>query len=282
MRTITSPILVATDFTPFSDGAVRFGAALARRGDPVVLLATATTDAGDGGGQLERQLRRSIGVAEWPGEILRVAAGGMLAGMSASARALRPSLVVVPRAGALPERSSDWEFFRSLLCRERIATFAAHPALAELPRTVILTVDFSRSSLRAARAALKLVAEDARVFLVHVQPDVAALADDQEGWGVIYTQGIAGAFLRLVRELPVAPGLRVETVVLEGNAGAELLAFDARSGADLVVAGTHRSSFRPRIAMGGVTAALLGGSARSLLLTPADPLSAHAPLLAAS
>lgn len=282
MRCTTPPILVATDLTPFSDGAVRFGAALARRGEPVVLLAATATETGDVGGPLDRALRRAIGTGEWPGEVLRVAAGGMLAGMSAAARALRPSLVVVPRAGALPERSADWEFFRSLLCRERIATFAAHPSLAGLPRTVVLTVDFSRSSLRAAREALRLVADDARVFLVHVQPDVAALQDDEEGWGVIYTQGIAGAFLRLVRELPVAPGLRVETVVLEGSAGPELLAFDARTGADLVVAGTHRSSFRPRIEMGGVTAALLGGSARSLMLTPADPVSTHAPLLAAS
>ena len=276
----SAPVLIATDLTPFSDGAVRFGAALARRGEPVVLLAAAT-ETGDVDAALDRQLARALGAAEWPGEVLRVAAGGLLPGLSAATRTLRPSLVVVPRAGALPERSADWEFFRSLLCRERIPAFAAHPSLQGLPATVILTVDFSRSSLRAAREALRLVADDARVFLVHVQPDVAALEDDQEGWGVIYVQGIAGAFQRLLRELQVSPGMHLESVVLEGSAGSELLAFDVQSGAELIVAGTHRSSFRPRTEMGSVTTALLSGPARSLMLTPADPATELTPLRAA-
>ena len=215
-------------------------------------------------------------MAEWPGEILRVAAGGMLPGLSAVTRSLRPSLVVVPRAGALPERSADWEFFRSLLCRERIAAFAAHPSLPGLPRVVIVTVDFSRSSLAAARSALRIVADDARVFLVHVQPDIAALDDDREGWGVIYAQGIAGAFTRLVRELRVSPRMHVEPVVLEGAPDSELLAFDLQTRAELIVAGTHRSSFRPRAAIGSVTAALLSGPSRSLLLTPAEPATEFA------
>jgi nucleotide-binding universal stress UspA family protein len=275
-RGTAAPTIVATDLTSFSDGAVRVGAALARRGEPVVLLA-APTESGDVATAIDAQLSRALGVAEWPGEILRVAAGGMLSGLSAAARSLRPSLVVLPRAGALPERSADWEFFRSLLCRERIAAFAAHPSLVGLPRVVIVTVDFSRSSLSAARSALRLVADDARIFLVHVQPDIAALEDDREGWGVIYAQGIAGAFARLVRELRVSPRMQVEPVVLEGAADRELLAFDLRTGAELIVAGTHRSSFRPRTAIGSVTAALLSGPARSLLLTPAEPATDAAP-----
>jgi nucleotide-binding universal stress UspA family protein len=267
----SAPVVVATDLTSFSDGAVRFGAALARRGEPVVLLAAPAVESGDATAAIDAQLVRALGTAEWPGEILRVAAGGMLPGMSAATRSLRPSLVVVPRAGALPERSTDWEFFRSLLCRERVPAFAAHPSLAGLPRVVIVTVDFSRSSLSAARTALRLVADDARVFLVHVQPDIGALEDDREGWGVIYAQGIAGAFSRLVRELRAPPGVHVEPVVLEGSPESELLAFDLLTRAELIVAGTHRSSFRPRTAIGSVTAALLSGPARSLLLTPAEP-----------
>ena len=276
-RTTHAPILVATDLTPSSDGAVRVGAALARRGGEVVLLVAPSSGPADVGDPLSRQLQRAIGCPGWPGEVLRVAVGSLMAGLSSAARSLRPSLVVLPRPGAVAERGVDWEFHRSLLCRERVPVLAAHATLDGLPHTVLLTVDFSRSSMRAARAALHLLADDARVFLVHVQPEVASLEDDQEGWGVIYTQGIAGAFARLALELELPAGVQVETVVLEGNAGPELLAFAAQSGADLVVAGTHRSSFRPRSDVGSVTSALLAGPATTLFLTPAEPGSGLAP-----
>lgn len=266
-----APILVATDLSPSADGAVRVGAALARRGQEAMLLVAPASAPADAADPLSRQLQRAVGAAEWPGEVLRVPAGSLMAGLASAARSLRPSLVVLPRPGAVAERGVDWEFHRSLLCRERIPVLAAHATLDGLPHNVLLTVDFSRSSMRAARAALRLLADDARVFLVHVQPDVASLEDDQEGWGVIYTQGIAGAFARLARELDLPPGVHIETVVLEGNAGPELLAFAARSGADLVVAGTHRSSFRPRSDAASVTSALLAGPATTLFLTPADP-----------
>ena len=271
---ILSHILVATDTTPWSDGAVRLGGRLACAGADVRLLTViessvdgplASEDARE---RLNAQVLRTLGGAATVSYAIEH--GAAASAIVGAARRNAAELIVLGRTDhSIPDRTAS-----QVVRRAGVPVLSVAGTLDGRPRRVVIAMDFSRSSIRAARAAITLAAPDASIYLVHVQPNASPISDEQEGWAVIYAQGIAGAFGRLVRELQPAEGARLETVVLEGSPVPELLAFARKVRADLLVAGAHQSSLDRRLTVGSAAAALLQDAPCSVLMTPPVPAAA--------
>jgi nucleotide-binding universal stress UspA family protein len=144
---------------------------------------------------------------------------------------------------------------------------AAAPGLAHAPRRIAVAVDFSETSLSAARLAIELAAPSAVVHLVHVAPRDSTL-DDLGGLGASYKEGASGAFRKLRDQLNVRAGIRVEETLLHGDPATELLAFAANTDAELIATGSHGHGFVTRMLIGSVTTRVLRCATCSVLCVP--------------
>ena len=285
------PILAASDGTDASLAALRIGACLARRYESRVrvvtvldpLLFTATSHGADlggavGGAGLLRvastqrradvldQIRDVAGGEEWP---LEVGVGAPASFVTLAAQDHDANMVILGlRHHSMLDRVFRAETALRIMRRSRVPVLAVVPSLVELPERVVAAVDFSRSSLRAAHAAASLVGDGGTLFLTYVRPPVNAVTEDTEGLGVIYSQGVAGAFARMTAEMWLPPRVRVQTVFLEGPPAEALMQFAELSSADLISVGSHRHSVVDRLRLGSVTNDLVRSAERSLLVCP--------------
>ena len=123
------------------------------------------------------------------------------------------------------------------------------PEFTGLPETVVVAVDFSPASCRAAQAALFLAAEGATVTLVHAVDYVREAAA-----GAVDTTG--ELFDRLRGELaPYVPaGVVLKTHQVYGEVVQELLACAKSLGAELIAVGTHGPGLVERMFLGSTAA----------------------------
>jgi nucleotide-binding universal stress UspA family protein len=133
---------------------------------------------------------------------------------------------------------------------------------------VIVATDFSPQSMRAARAVLPLLDDEAVIHVVHVwQPSATAdptvFAVEEE-----YARAISGRLARFVADLHAPPGVTVRSAVREGRCAGQLVAYASEHHADLIVAGRHGLNTIARFFVGSVTTALLRGATCSVLVTP--------------
>jgi nucleotide-binding universal stress UspA family protein len=154
-----------------------------------------------------------------------------------------------------------------------VPVLAATASMVATPRRIVVAVDFSRASLRAARIAAQLMADGGTLLLTHVTPELDYSAESTEGQGVVYSQGIVAAFARLIQELDAPANVSVQTMFLEGPVVPALLAFSGAAQADLIAVGTQRHRFMERLMVGSVTEALVRSARRSLLISPPPALS---------
>jgi nucleotide-binding universal stress UspA family protein len=140
---------------------------------------------------------------------------------------------------------------------------------AEVPRHAVVGVDFSEGSIRAAQGALRLLAGHGLLELVHVIPRERLLFDNwvsEED----YTRYVRHSLNRFVSRLDVPKGVRVEEVILSGDAARELQSYASRAGADLIAAGSHGHGFVTRLVIGSVTTKLLRMANCAVLVIPPD------------
>ena len=285
------PLLVASDGSDASGAAMRIAAQLAAargvRAEVVTVLpniplpvtsvhATIPIGASDAieesrrqrrMQEIARQVQASAGArARWP---VAMEVGEPAHAIAELAERRGASLVVTGlRAHGALERVLGEETALGVMRRATMPVLSVLPSLDALPRRAVLAVDFSRASLRAARAALDLLAPDARVLLVHVRPGEDQDDEVHEGYRVIYSHGVVGAFARLRRELRFPHGMRVETVFLQGEPAPELRSLVHRAEADLIAIGSHRHGMLERLRLGSVTAQLARRAPCSMLVTP--------------
>lgn len=155
------------------------------------------------------------------------------------------------------------------------AVLAVTPELETLPRRVLVAMDFSRSSVRAARVALRLLEPGAILTLAYVRPASDFSSEVAEGAGVILQQGIAASFARLRRILDAPPGVEIRPTVLDGRPADALLRAAFEQGADLIAAGRHRRDFFDQLTIGSVATQLIRAAQCSLLITPPGPAIAE-------
>ena len=280
---IRARVLLASDGSPASDAAVRVAAALTRqrRATPsVVTVIAPASQIGllerasplDASGERDAESRRRLvatqllagGAARWP---LSVVQGDAASCIVERARVTDATLVV---AGLRPRASADRRFHDETILR--VVRAGAHPVLAVtgdlagLPRRILVGVDFSRASLRAARAAIAVAAPDATIYLTCVRPRPARWAERFAGHDLVVAQGIASAFNRLAQELAPPPGMQLEPVPLAGDATFELIEFARRAGIDLIAVGSHSRSAPERLRLGSVASSIVHDAGTSVLV----------------
>lgn len=136
---------------------------------------------------------------------------------------------------------------------------------------VVVAVDFSTASLRAARAVMPLLSEGSRVTLLHVRPNTppAVRARSLE-------VRCDELFDRFRMQLHVLPGLTVETRVLWGDSATVIQEYAQRNHVDLIACGRRQThSLIERFLIGSVSSALLRTVGCPILIAPeqteADP-----------
>jgi universal stress protein E len=154
------------------------------------------------------------------------------------------------------------------------AVLGVTPRLIGLPHRAIVGVDFGPASIRAARAALDVLAhrtsgERTVLRLVYVDHSgVEGRHEDTAGEALIKRLGVDSAFEQLVRELAAPPSVRIECVTRHGLPGAELLACADESGADLIAIGSLRHERLERWILGSVTTEIVRDGRCSVLVIP--------------
>ena len=155
----------------------------------------------------------------------------------------------------------------------RLVRVSAVPVLAVTnnltcaPRRIVVAVDYSETSLRAARLALDVAASSATIYLAHVAPRDSTLYD-WNGWGSSYKQDAGDALQRIREQLRAPAGTILQRVVLQGDPATELLAFATSVNADLIATGSHGHGFVTRMLIGSVTTRILRCSTCSVLTVP--------------
>lgn len=146
----------------------------------------------------------------------------------------------------------------------RIAEICETPVLVvpaqgrALPSRAMLALDFSRASIRAGRAALHLLEPPAVLHLVYVhsnqEPFPAAPADPDS----TYTAGFAPFFEAVERELDPPAGVTFERAVVPlGDPVVQLLAYAAANNVDLIAMGKHGEAAHEQFHMGSVSTGIL-------------------------
>jgi nucleotide-binding universal stress UspA family protein len=142
--------------------------------------------------------------------------------------------------------------------------------LTELPRTVIAALDFGPASVRAAQAALLVVADGGTVLLTHalaplVRPAALSTVPENDPGAE------AHALFDRVREelIPFTPpNVKLETRLITDDAMAGIISSAARAGADLIAVGTHGGNFFSRLLLGSVAESVVHHAKQAVLVSP--------------
>jgi nucleotide-binding universal stress UspA family protein len=148
-----------------------------------------------------------------------------------------------------------------------VPVLAVTNGLTHAPRRIVVAIDYSETSLRAARLALDVAASSATVYLAHVAPRDSTLYD-WNGWGSSYKQDAGEALQKIRDQLRLPPGMILQRVVLQGDPATELLAFATSVNADLIATGSHGHGFVTRMLIGSVTTRILRCATCSVLTVP--------------
>jgi len=287
-RVALGPLLVASDGRTTSNPAVHFARFLAERANALVSVVSVLEPLPVGIGELAlappppelEQARReqlfdavdeqmrAAGVEPdaWTREIVRGAAAPTIARQAESGRA--SYIVMGLGRHGLVDRLLGSETALRVLRLADAPVLAVAPGCLSLPRRVIVALDFSPASIRAARAALPLLAPDATVYLVHVEPRVDLPPGDWASWEMSREGGIASAFEQAIAEIGIADAMCVETITLRGDPGKELLDLARASRAELIVVGSHGHGFVERMLLGSVATKVIRGACCSVLAVP--------------
>ena len=281
-------LVVATDGTRDSDGAVRVGLALARRdgvkaelfsvveapsiveldGTPVPDLEQLVEIAVDERGAmlLAQRDRTHPGIHEWPYEL---AVGERVDTIVDRARATGASFILLGLGShGLGARVSLRETALRVIRTAGLPVLALPSDAWGVPHSALVAVDFTASSEHVMRAALDLLGEDGTLYVAHVTPRLAIPHGDPRSWDEI-TKGAATSKLEdVVRRLHPSPGIRVEYVLLHGDPAHEIIAFAEQMGIDMIAAGTHGRSALGRLVLGSVSTKLVRTAKCWVLVAP--------------
>jgi nucleotide-binding universal stress UspA family protein len=230
-------LVVATDGTRDSDGAVRVGVALARRdgvkadvfsvveapsiveldGTPVPDLEQLVEIAVDERGAmlLAQRDRTHPGIFEWPYEL---AVGARVDTIVDHARATGASFILLGLGShGLSARVSLRETALRVIRAAGLPVLALPSDAWGVPHSALVAMDFTTSSEHGARAALDLLGNEGTLYIAHVAPRLAIPQGDTRSWDEITNGAALPTLEEVVRRLDPSPGIRVEYVLLHGD-----------------------------------------------------------------
>lgn len=136
--------------------------------------------------------------------------------------------------------------------------------LRHVPRRVVVAVDFSETSLQAARCAIQLAAPGASITLLHVAPQRGELI----AWADLHQRHASQALDSMLAKIGHCEGKHLQTLLVNGNPAKEILAAATALDADLIAIGTHGHGLVARFLIGSVATKLVRASDRSILIFP--------------
>jgi len=155
----------------------------------------------------------------------------------------------------------------------RIAELSSTPVLAvpshirTLPTRAMFAMDFSRTSIRAARAALHVMGTPGVVHLVYVRTDHEPFAERVD-LDPTYAAGFASFFDGVELELCPPPGVTFERVVVRwGDPVSELLGYGSARGIELIAVGNRGEAANELHHLGSVSAGILRSAQCAVLVS---------------
>jgi nucleotide-binding universal stress UspA family protein len=144
------------------------------------------------------------------------------------------------------------------------------PGFTALPRRIVVGVDFAPASVRAAQAALLMLAEGGTLVLVHTLPPSLADVLVRDPGGVNPVDAVRAMFSLLRRELrPWVPEhATIETCVKTDDPTEGIVSAAASLDADLVAVGTHGPRMLERLFVGSVASGVVHAAAQAVLAVP--------------
>lgn len=286
VRTRTAPVLVATDGETDAAAALRTAYLLARRLGRQLEVVTVDETAPsrvpgfvlpsrslaedlvrDAGplAKVKQQAASAVGADGWR---LHVEFGSVAPTICRVAEEQMASLIVMGIGKHTPaERLFGAETVGRVLREADVPVLAVHPAATKLPSRALVALDFSPTSLRAARAVVDVVEAPATVLLVHVRSDGHHRNTETTGWEKIYETGVAGMLEELVTELS-QNGVTVQSRVVEGKVTQQLLKLAESEKIDVIAVGSHGHDAIERLLLGSVPLQLLRSAECSVLVAP--------------
>ena len=204
---------------------------------------------------------------QWP---VRVTLGTPARAIAREARRCGAALVIVGlrRHGKL-DRATDDETTLNLMRNAPCPVLGVVADMPVPPRRVLAAVDFSRTSLMAARLASGVCGGDAKVILAYAPSLTTELSDNGEAY--IHRLGLEAAFTQLSRELSDA-GVAVDHVVLHHTRPQPpselLLEYAEVAGCDVIATGAARHGRVERWILGSVSTDIVRDGRRSVLVVP--------------
>lgn len=287
-RGLTGPLLIGGDDEPWTSGALNLALLLTRTsnlnahvlgvvrplGLPLSTLLPSDYEALEEGRraqQLERVRRRLYQTVGNAAPFSTSAVTGSPALMLAREARRRGSALILlglDDRGA-PGRTATEDEALQVMRAADVPVLAVPASVHSLPRRALVAMDFSESSLRAARAALVVLEAGATVVLAHVEPAADFLKIGKEGWHDAYARGVAALFEQPRAALRASGDVTVETELLRGDDSARALLEFARKGKfDLVASGMQGARGLDPHFTGSVSTALLRGATCATLITP--------------
>lgn len=222
--------------------------------------------------QQEQDVRAALSSAtgtsiDWP---VRMMLGAPASAIAQEARRTSAVLIIVGlrRHGRLDRAVND-ETALNVMRNAPCPVLGVVPGTTELPVRVLAAMDFSETSLLAARTARAVVGDGAMLVLAYVPPLNVLLPDDGER--LIHDLGVKAAFGRTVSELG-EEGITFDHVVLHHElprTPAEmLLEYAEGARCDLIAAGSAHHSRLDRWLMGSVSTDVVRDGSRSVLIVP--------------
>jgi Universal stress protein UspA and related nucleotide-binding proteins len=141
-------------------------------------------------------------------------------------------------------------------------------AIARPVSLALVAVDFSASSLRAARAALPMLSSGSRLVLIHVRPPLAEKGEFSERREFAYERECELKFNDFRRQLPSLPGVVVETRYLRGDPAETVVSIANAQAAGLIACGRAGHSFMQRLLVGSVSTAIIRHASCPVLVVP--------------
>jgi nucleotide-binding universal stress UspA family protein len=179
-------------------------------------------------------------------------------------------LMGLRRHGML-ERVTKRDTTDTLLALTEVPVLAVRPELTQLPKRIAVALDFSRSSIQAAKLARQLIDPRGAIDLIYVDQGEAIAQQGARDSDRFDHGGLGRAFERVINQLEAPFGMSVTAVTCKGSdVPSELIRCCEELHPDLVVVGRQPHSFPERLLRGSVAKGLIRDGRWSMLITPAS------------
>ncbi len=283
------PILIACDGTALSNDALYRAARLAAAAfdAPIEMVGVCEPISGVAGSseilpvpaeldESRRQtmlgdLRRSASIAAsgdptWP---IAVLTGSPAHTLAREAGARGATLIVMGLGRHNPlDRLFGAETTLATLRESVVPVLAVGTDFPKKPMHVVVGLDFSPSSERAARMAVRMLDAGGHITLVHVRPRFEHPSADWQAWDAAYGRTLSPLFEQVSASLEAPEGIHVKTVAVRGDPAPALLSYAQQVNAELIAVGTQRHSLYERLVVGSVATRVLRTARCGVLAVP--------------